>query len=221
MSKVKNENFIVIQGWMISELGLKGNELLIYAIIYGFSQDEETLFKGGLQYLTDWTNSSKPTVLNALKNLLDKGFIEKIETNINGVKFCDYRSRNFTGVVKNLYGGGKEILPDNINNNIDNKIVINKKENKKKKETLSSVINEYTDNEELRECLKEFVEMRKAGQKGMFTVYALKQNLGKLDKLAVNDGAKIDIVNQTLEHTWKSFYPLQEGRNNQKGGTIF
>lgn len=97
----------------------------------------------------------------------------------------------------------------------------NKKESKKKKETLSSVIENYTDNEELTQCLKEFVEMRKAGNKGMFTVYALKQNLGKLDKLAVNDGAKIDIVNQTLEHTWKSFYPLQEGRNNQKGGTIF
>ena len=93
--------------------------------------------------------------------------------------------------------------------------------NKKKKETLSSVINEYTDNEELKDCLKEFVEMRKAGNKGMFTVSALKKNLGKLDKLAVNDGAKIDIVNQTLEHTWKGFYPLQDGRNNQKGGTIF
>lgn len=96
-----------------------------------------------------------------------------------------------------------------------------KKESKKKKETLSSVIDSYTDNEELKDCLKEFVEMRKAGNKGMFTVYALKKNLGKLDKLAVNDGAKIDIVNQTLEHTWKGFYPLQDGRNNQKGGTIF
>lgn len=96
-----------------------------------------------------------------------------------------------------------------------------KKESKKKKETLSSVIDTYTDNEELKDCLKEFVEMRKAGNKGMFTVSALKKNLGKLDKLAVNDGAKIDIVNQTLEHTWKGFYPIQDGRNNQKGGTIF
>lgn len=95
------------------------------------------------------------------------------------------------------------------------------KNKNKTKETLSSVINEYTDNEELRECLKEFVEMRKAGQKEMFTVSALKRNLTKLDTLAVNDGAKIDIVNQTLEHTWKGFYPLQDGRNNQKGGTIF
>lgn len=104
---------------------------------------------------------------------------------------------------------------------IDKELDKEKKESKKKKETLSSVIENYTDNEELTQCLKEFVEMRKAGNKGMFTVYALKQNLGKLDKLAVNDGAKIDIVNQTLEHTWKSFYPLQDGRNNQKGGTIF
>lgn len=104
---------------------------------------------------------------------------------------------------------------------IDKDIDKDKKESKKKKETLSSVIENYTDNEELTQCLKEFVEMRKAGNKGMFTVSALKKNLGKLDKLAVNDGAKIDIVNQTLEHTWKGFYPLQEGRNNQKGGTIF
>lgn len=104
---------------------------------------------------------------------------------------------------------------------IDKDIDKDKKESKKKKETLSSVIESYTDNEELTQCLKEFVEMRKAGNKGMFTVSALKKNLGKLDKLAVNDGAKIDIVNQTLEHTWKGFYPLQDGRNNQKGGTIF
>ena len=105
---------------------------------------------------------------------------------------------------------------------IDKELDKEKKENKKKKETLSSVINEYTDNEELRECLKEFVEMRKAGQKGMFTVSALKRNLTKLDTLAVNDGAKIDIVNQTIEYTYKGFYPLKETKkNNQKGGMVF
>lgn len=224
MGKVKRDNYIVIQGWMISELELKGNELLIYAIIYGFSQDEETIFRGGLQYLVEWTNSSKPTVMNSLKSLVEKGFIEKIEETINGVKFCYYRSKNFNGVVKKLYQGGKETLPNNINNILVNNLDI-KKESKKKKETLSSVIDTYTDNEELKDCLKEFVEMRKAGNKGMFTVSALKKNLGKLDKLAVNDGAKIDIVNQTLEHTWKGFYPIQEERNNQinthRGGMVF
>ena len=32
-SKVKRDNFITIQGFMLTELGLKGNELIIYAII--------------------------------------------------------------------------------------------------------------------------------------------------------------------------------------------
>ena len=36
MSEIKDENFIMIQGWMVNMLNLKGNELLVYAIIYGF-----------------------------------------------------------------------------------------------------------------------------------------------------------------------------------------
>ena len=34
------DNYINIQGWMRTDLDLKGNELLVYAIIYGFSQTE-------------------------------------------------------------------------------------------------------------------------------------------------------------------------------------
>jgi hypothetical protein len=56
MSKVKEQNYVVIQGWMLSKLQLKGNDLLIYAIIYGFSQNVDCKFTG---------------VLNSLKNLLD------------------------------------------------------------------------------------------------------------------------------------------------------
>ena len=52
-SKVQKDNYIVIQGWMIEDLKLKGNELIIYAIIYGFSQTEGQLFNGSLQYLAD------------------------------------------------------------------------------------------------------------------------------------------------------------------------
>ena len=59
---IKNENFIVIQGFMINELDLKGNELIIYAIIYGFSQDGENKYTGSLNYLANWTNSTKQGV---------------------------------------------------------------------------------------------------------------------------------------------------------------
>ena len=69
-SKVKDENYINIQGFMVTKLGLKGNELLIYAIIYGFSQTEDQVFNGSLQYLADWTNSTKQGVTKNLKSCL-------------------------------------------------------------------------------------------------------------------------------------------------------
>ena len=34
---IKDENFIQISAWMVNQLNLKGNELLIYGLIYGFS----------------------------------------------------------------------------------------------------------------------------------------------------------------------------------------
>lgn len=93
MANVKSENFINIQGWMISELRLKNTELLIYAIIYGFSQDGQGRFRGTLGYLMDWTQASKQTVLNALKSLADRGLIIKEELpQLNGQRGVEYRA---------------------------------------------------------------------------------------------------------------------------------
>lgn len=77
MGKVNDENYINIMGWMVNKLHLKGNELLIYAIIYGFSQAEQQTFSGSLQYLADWTNSTRQGVMKNLKSLLDKGLMRK------------------------------------------------------------------------------------------------------------------------------------------------
>ena len=37
---IKKESFFTIQAFMVNDLKLKSNELLIYAIIFGFSQIE-------------------------------------------------------------------------------------------------------------------------------------------------------------------------------------
>lgn len=84
--KVDNNNYLVIQGWMIKELGLKGKELLIYACVYGFSQHRGNYFTGSLQYLADWTASSIETSRTALNKLLDKDLILKYKYN-NNVKY--------------------------------------------------------------------------------------------------------------------------------------
>lgn len=119
---VNEENYVQIQGWMVSKLNLKGNELLIFAIIYGFCQIEGHWFTGSLQYLADWTNTTKQSCINCLKTLLDKKYIIKEELNNNGIKFCKY-TINFDGIKKflicleeNRGGGIKKSLTNNINN---------------------------------------------------------------------------------------------------------
>lgn len=114
-SKVKDENYISIQGWMVTKLGLKGNELLIYAIIYGFSQAEDQTFNGSLQYLADWTNSTKQGVLKNLKSLIEKGYLGKNENYINGVKFCEYYTTEFNGVLNKVEWGIKQSLTGVLN----------------------------------------------------------------------------------------------------------
>lgn len=132
---MNNQNYIVIQGFMINDLKLKGNELIIYAVIYGFSQASGQRFTGSISYLMKWISGSKQTVLNCLNSLLEKKLIDKEEKYINNIKYCSY------GVVKNLdqwsnfYNeGGQKIRPNNIYN-------INKKEEEKEK-----IINFYNNN---------------------------------------------------------------------------
>ena len=99
---VKDENFITIQGWM-TKLNISGNELITYAIIYGFSQDEHSVFCGSASYIAKWLGIDKRNVLEILKRLVEKGLIEKIEKTVNNVKICDYR------II--LGGGGDETSP--------------------------------------------------------------------------------------------------------------
>lgn len=71
--RIKNENFYTVFGWMLNVLELKGNELIVFAIVYSFSQDGESEFTGSLNYLQTFANiKSKNTVLTMLKNLIDK-----------------------------------------------------------------------------------------------------------------------------------------------------
>lgn len=123
---MKNENYINIQGWMINDLKLSGNNLIIYAIIYGFSQDGQSSFTGSISYLTKATNTSKPTVIKCLKYLVENGLISKEEVTHNGVQFNKYShlkgggKETLQGVKKldrgskeTLQGGSKETLPNN------------------------------------------------------------------------------------------------------------
>ena len=130
---VKENSYINIQAFMVNDLHLKGNELIVYAIIFGFSQDGESEFTGSLQYLADWTCSTKQGVMKALQSLCEKQLILKNVEYKNNIRFCTYKStvlnkveqgikQSLTGYETEFNGGIKQSLPNNINNILDNKL---------------------------------------------------------------------------------------------------
>lgn len=118
-----NDNgYINIQGWMITRLGLKGNELILYALIYGFSQDGQSAFYGSTRYIQKSLCISRGSVMALLHKLMEKGMIECTSQSHYSVVQKLYQSEK--EVVQKLYQSGTETVPEsgtetvpNINNN--------------------------------------------------------------------------------------------------------
>ena len=201
---MQSENYVVIQGWMVTELKLSGNELIVYAIIYGFSQSGiDQKFTGSIRYLSEWTNTTKQTVMNCLKSLVDKGYIEKQESLKNGVKFCDYRATRFDEGSKNLTGGSQKILPGGGKKSLPHNIDPEKKEEKK---------DLYSTDPELEQAIMDFLDYRKKIKKPM-TERAIAQFLKKLEELAPgNPKAQVELINTALEHGWMTVYPAKDNK---------
>lgn len=202
---------------MLNKLKLKGIALEVFAIVYGFSQDGSSRFTGSIQYLCDFTGTSKPTVMKALKELTEKDYLIKTEINKNGVKFNEYQA-NLT-VVKKLYhpeketlqGGSKETLPNNISlDNKDNNI-----DKERKSNSFDVIISEYTTDEIISDLLKEWLKVRKAKRAAM-TDKAIQMNIAKLDKLTIESNMSVEkYLEEVICRGWAAFYPITNYNQKQ------
>ena len=69
----------MIKKWMISELGLSGNDLVAYAFLYDATGKGENEYQGGYKQLTEVMNTTIPTTYNVLKRMAEKGLITVCE----------------------------------------------------------------------------------------------------------------------------------------------
>ena len=157
---IKQKAHIVIDAYML-QLGLKGNELLIYALIAGFCQDGVSECWTSQETMAEWCGGiSTRAVRDILQNLITKKLITKKECLNKNVKYS-YKvveivpelssngqevfstqqelssggDRNFFPVGQELSSGNNKI--DNIyDNKIDNITIKEKKEIKEKKKDL-------------------------------------------------------------------------------------
>jgi predicted transcriptional regulator len=113
-------SYYTVQAWMVNDLGLQDKELLVYAIIYGFSQDGTSVYSGSARYLAEWIGCSRPTVMKVLKSLTEKKLLIKRDVNQNGVVFCTYRAvqgcKDSLQGVKNLDTPCKDSLSEGVKN---------------------------------------------------------------------------------------------------------
>ncbi len=88
---IRDGSYVTIQAFMVKDLNLSGNELMVYAIIFGFSQEDGCWFTGSRKYLADWCRTSKRTISTNLKKLVEKGLVERRSRPMNDVLHYDYR----------------------------------------------------------------------------------------------------------------------------------
>lgn len=224
---IRAENFITIQGWMRTELELKGNDLLVYAIIHGFSQTENQMFTGSLQYLADWCGATKQGISKNLKNLLDRNLIAKQEEYKNGVKFVAYYTTEFNGVYNSVERGIQLSLINNIDNTQTDKIDRNNSKEllqnsdfefgkkKPKKDSLYTkciaMIDEFVSKHNcgavVREKLIDYLNYRLSVKDKPLYTNMWKGMLKKLDDLHREGYGYSPIIDFCLERGYLSFYP--------------
>ena len=85
---------------------------------------------------------------------------------------------------------------------------------KERKNTYEITIDNYTQNQDVKDAIIEYIKMRKL-IKAPMTDRALTTLLNKLSGLAKTDSEKIAILNQAIEHSWKSVYPLERKSKQQ------
>ena len=157
---IKEENYIVIQGWMRSEMGLSGAALMVYAVIYGFSQTGNCYYSGSIDYLAEWAGVKRRQVISILKDLTESGYIEKNEVGYNRFRYRTDREmvrnarrewcNNCTIDGAKMTPDGAKMTPDGAKsapNNIDiyNNNNINKNtHNAGAREDVPEVVENYT-----------------------------------------------------------------------------
>ena len=87
---MENNRFIVVMGWMMTSLGLSGNDLLCYALIYGYSQDRQGAYFGSLSHTAETLNISRRAAVDVLERLVTRGVIKRKHVVMDGVQRCMY-----------------------------------------------------------------------------------------------------------------------------------
>lgn len=229
MEEQQKSYYAIIPANVRYDKDLAPNAKLLYGEITALCNEKGYCWASN-QYFAELYGVSVLSVKRWVNSLVNKGYVYRTLTYKPNSKEVDKRILSIdsgikidtTSVQKCYDPSIKNDTSSSIKNDTDNNTSINNtfnntniyKEKNNKKESVNSVIAEYTENKDLQDALHGFVEMRNKARKPL-TARAMKLSLNKLNELALDDVTKIAIVNQSIMHNWLTFYKLQ---NNNNGG---
>ena len=234
MSRIKNDNYIQISGWMINDLKLKGNELLVFAIIFGFSQKEGQYLTGSLQYLADWTNSTRQGIIKNLKSLVLKKLIIKEEVFIGKAIYYKYKHSDFSknivcetskqslpvtskqslmGSKQSLPVTSKQSLPVTSKQSLPNNTILNNNLNT----TINTIVNIDKNNTFDTQCTEALITHIKNKTKKQISNTVKKKWINQIRLLRTKDYKDDDIKNrikrcmrEVLNSSTNKYFPIIE-----------
>lgn len=228
MEEQQRSYYAIIPANVRYDKDLAPNAKLLYGEITALCNEKGYCWASN-QYFAELYGVSVLSVKRWVNSLVTKGYVYRTLTYKPNSKEVDKRILSIdsgikidtTSVQKCYDPSIKNDTSSSIKNDTDNNTSINNtfnntdiyKEKNIKKESVNSVIAEYTENKDLQDALHDFVDMRTKARKPL-TARAMKLSLNKLNELALDDVTKIAIVNQSIVHSWLTFYKLQNNKNN-------
>ena len=101
--KIENQKFFIVYDFMIKDLKLSGYELLLYALIYSYTNNtNEKCFWGSQEYVARCLGTHRQRINVCLKKLVEKGLVKKSFLTIGNTKYPSYTSQNATATVKKV-----------------------------------------------------------------------------------------------------------------------
>ena len=114
-------NTFSLSPWMNVILGLKGNDLIVFSVVYSITRTGESTYYGGTRYIVDMFGLHKSSVLSSLKDLTEDEYLIKIEKYINGVPLPEYKAniKKINEIIDLYFGETQECISieSNENNN--------------------------------------------------------------------------------------------------------
>ena len=139
-----DRTYTVIPDFLLDFENLNLTEVVALSVIFGFSMDGTSEFRGSYSYLARKCKCSRQWAISTVTSLIRKGYVEKRVDNVNGVKMMmlravvggqeslqavnsvdqrgvvkkiDHQSSLSTEVVNSVDGGGQLSLPNNRKEN--------------------------------------------------------------------------------------------------------